>query len=384
MTNPIIDPMHTLLDARANRRSAIGAIGAAGAVIAAVETPAAHAQTATPAAETETPTLDAKMNPINPFLDRPVSDLVNLPALDLSDAEKERHRIYSLLLMATLAQFFSGNKYGQNGEYPWRADQIIDGCVYGGGLYLGHNIACLAVDGIGNVIDFDFNHNDIFNSSVEHAESRLIRRIFTIAQSFHNWELRDLTADPVEESYGNLLSDVTLYTSLESCSQCSGIMTLGRVKDVVYLQHDPSQYNIGNILYNITAPSYSPAPRPIPARSVGFDYAVDLDNGFVEFIEGVEAKPFYIEGDFISKSPSITSYLCTDLVLDIYKRGAAEFASMTLAHPDFAPEREVVAAAETAPNARTYPLTNAEALAAARHFFAFVVKPGRRGTPHRD
>ena len=39
--------------------------------------------------------------------------------------------------------------------------------------YLGHNIACIAVDGNGEIIDFDFNHNDFFRSSAEHAESRI-------------------------------------------------------------------------------------------------------------------------------------------------------------------------------------------------------------------
>src|SRR3981189_2447238 len=42
--------------------------------------------------------------------------------------------------------------------------------------YLGHNIACIAVDGNGEIIDFDFNHNDLFRSSAEHAESRMVRR----------------------------------------------------------------------------------------------------------------------------------------------------------------------------------------------------------------
>src|SRR5262249_60859373 len=34
--------------------------------------------------------------------------------------------------------------------------------------YVGHNIACIAVDGNGEIIDFDFNHNHFFRSSAEH------------------------------------------------------------------------------------------------------------------------------------------------------------------------------------------------------------------------
>ena len=49
------------------------------------------------------------------------------------------------------------------------------------------------------------------------------------------------------------LQNVTLYTSLESCAQCSGVMSLGGVKQVVYLQNDFTAYMIGNIVVSIIA-----------------------------------------------------------------------------------------------------------------------------------
>ncbi len=52
-----------------------------------------------------------------------------------------------------------------------------------GDRYLGHNIACIAVDENGSILDFDFNHNELFNSSAEHAEARLVRRLFSLNQA---------------------------------------------------------------------------------------------------------------------------------------------------------------------------------------------------------
>jgi tRNA(Arg) A34 adenosine deaminase TadA len=371
--------LDALLDARANRRVALGSLGAAGmGGVALTHADRAHALSqATP----ET-TNSALKNPIDTWASKPVSELAAFPVPDISDEMKERHRIFSLLLLATNAFYFNGNKYGPTGEYPWREKQMVDGCAYEGGEYQGHNIAALAVDGLGQVVDFDFNHNNLFNSSVEHAESRLIRRLFSIAPLYAGLETRSPENPESYLGYGTVLSAVTLYTSLESCSQCSGIMTLGRVKDVVFLQRDPSQYNIGAILYNATANTDSQAPRPVPAREIGFDYSRDLDDRFAEFAAGVATKPFYRGATWISDSPSVTSFLCTDLAMDIYQAATAEFAELDLRYPDFAPDGAIPATpTPDAPAAQ--PFTNAEALEKARHFFEFVAKPGRRGTPHR-
>ena len=112
-----------------------------------------------------------------------------------------------------------------------------------------------------DILDFDFNHNEIFDSSVEHAESRLIRRLFSLTQvnrTYNNTQCVPCgsTEEASEKynksvSYENLLSEYTLYTTLESCTQCTGIMNLGNLKEVVYLQTDPGMGSIGNIVFNM-------------------------------------------------------------------------------------------------------------------------------------
>ena len=133
-----------------------------------------------------------------------------------TDPVKERHRIYLVLLMKLIRRFWNGNKRGPIGFYPRRDKQKQPGqdpngkvFRYRGDMnvtpdllrpswdrYLGHNIACLAVDGHGDVIDFDFNHNDFFRSSAEHAESRMVRRLFSLADisrsEEHTSELQSL------------------------------------------------------------------------------------------------------------------------------------------------------------------------------------------------
>ena len=313
------------------------------------------------------------------FWNRDVKDLVTLPALNLTPAEAERHLIYCGLLSALLAHYWNGNKRGKNGTYPWREKQKLPNGQYQGGDYLGHNIACLAVDGEGRVIDFDFNHNEIFSSSVEHAESRLVRRIFSLAQLYDGWAMRRAVPPTTATSYSNLLNNVTVYTTLESCSQCSGIMALGSVKEVVFLHRDPSQNSIGNILRQLSPEkSDFKAPLPIPADTVGFGYFTKLSDSYDEFAREVANKPFFIpSAGSPDKSASITSFLCTDAVLDIFSTARKDFEAKVAANfPSHVPTNS---GGVPIPKA----LTNQEVLDLAHVFFVYASTEGKRGTPHQ-
>lgn len=334
-----------------------------------------------------------KDGPLNQLWDGPVRDLVSLPAPDLSEGAKERHRLYSLLVLALIWAYWNGNKKGATGDYPWRVKQKNPNGTYLGGDYLGHNIACVGVDGDGRVIDFDFNHNYVFDSTVEHAESRLVRRIFGLVHLHDGWMTRDLSVPLPTKPKATFLSDVTIYTSLESCSQCSGMMALGTVKEVVFLQSDPGQFSIGNILRNlgVRAKDQNPylPPNPIPGDLIDFAYFQRLNDGFAKFSTQVAAKPFYrpTTGD-ADVSPSITSYLCTDEVRDIAQAAANDLEKMTPAemkYPNYKPAKNPPAApANPVPAVpSSSPLTNAEVLDHVRRFLSYAASLGRRGTPHR-
>jgi hypothetical protein len=360
---------------------------------------------------------------LSPFWQDSVQQFAELPPNTFKPEEQERHRIYSLLLLSMIDDKWNGNKHGAIGDYgAWRENQVIGktpdgGKIYGGGSYLGHNIAALAVDGEGRIIDFDFNHNQVFDSSVEHAESRLVRRVFALNQVYDPWFAldRDQSTPPAPEGerhaqrpfsrknvfattiseepvsppaeqpkvavtptspmpYTSLLKDVTIYTSLESCAQCSGIMCLGSVKDIVYLQWDQGQFLVGNIMRRATTADQAGfvAPRPIRGDEFGFQYFTQLNAANEAFSEEVKSSPFYTGPGLSSPAvkPSVTSFLCTDQARAIYADAAAELGGW---HQTASP------AYQPTPSA----LTNQEVLVEARDFLDWVSQLDSRGAPHR-
>jgi len=277
------------------------------------------------------------MSNLDFYMDKKVSELVEDSPSTIStmpEEKKERQYIYSLLLMSMVAYCWNPNKRGipstlklpLPAEYNNNLNPIIplidNKKVYRGKFlsndYLGHNIAALAVDRDGYIIDFDFYHNEIFNSSIEHAEARLLHRLFSLDQIYESWNIGGDT-NGSSNSYGKLLEGVTLYTSLESCAQCSGIMTLGNVNEVVYLQEDPGQYKIGNILYRLTESKdrdkKALAPRPISAMKIGFRYYQKLSDAFSSYEKS-------------QNNSSLTSFLCTETAFKIFLDAEAEFASL--------------------------------------------------------
>ena len=325
------------------------------------------------------------------YWDKPVSTLAKVEAEPISAPAAERHRLYSLLTFALIYAYFNGNKNGLEGEYPWRTAQRRDNGTYLGEGYLGHNIACIAVDENGDVVDFDFNHNELFNSSVEHAEARLIKRIFGLNQIYDKWELWGPAKKAVP--YGTTLSGMTVYTSLESCAQCSGIMTLANAMKVIFLQSDPGQYLVGNMLYNLTRPIESTlkgaflesrptppkrysAPEPIDASTFGFSYKNELDKAYENYAKTVgDARPFHISPRGKNSSSGITTFLCTDDARNIFAAADKELATIILQHPDYQPARS--------DGQIDGVKSNAAVLDHVRGFLAHAVTMGRRGTPHR-
>jgi tRNA(Arg) A34 adenosine deaminase TadA len=339
-------------------------------------------------------------------------------AKDLKDpAAQERHRIYCYLLMKLIVRFWNGNKNGPIGIYPQREAQLAekgadDTRRYKGDMnpnpdpdrpnwdrYLGHNIACIAVDGNGHIIDFDFNHNAFFRSSAEHAESRLVRRLFSLTDIFDSWKTGSrFNRKPHAASLG----DVTLYTTLESCAQCSGVMSLAGVKQIIYLQNDFTAYKIGNLMYKLAnrielrnpdgsakkddkgnPVSIPGAPVPIPASEVGireFDLLNFANLAFArKMMAGTEF--FFRSPDGKEdRDPAITSFLCTDDAYKLFAQGASILDGMTLqaANHPYAAQPPDLSGQNT-----DRAMTNAECLAEANKFFAYVDAEGYRGSPHK-
>jgi tRNA(Arg) A34 adenosine deaminase TadA len=371
-------------------------------------------------AQTRPPPGFDDQKPLLEYWDKRLNEVVELNKVNFDkdtrelqqEAVKERHRIYCHLLMKLMTRFWNGNKRGPFGSYPLRAAQIepIQSSGppqptqrYRGDMindqdpalsrvnwdrYLGHNIACIAVDGNGEIIDFDFNHNDFFRSSAEHAESRMVRRLFSLTDIFDSWKTGRVPGKPRAAS----LTKITLYTSLESCAQCSGVMSLAGVKQVIYLQNDFTAYKVGNIMYNLAnripikdslgnVISDRPgAPVPIPASMIDLDEFNTLNKANLDFVDSLKAaeaskdssKAFFVSSDksFVDYDPSITSFLCTDTARAIFERGGNKLDEpVKFPNSRFPDENDV--------------LTNEQCLAEARDFYKYVDIEGYRGSPHK-
>ena len=160
-------------------------------------------------------------------------------------------------------------------------------------------------------------------------------------------------------------------------------MSLGGVKQVVYLQNDFTAYMIGNIMFNLANPvsGLPGAPIPIPASAVGLQQFKALNDANLAFMKDIQdaknrndsTRAFFVSPDktFVDYDPDITSFLCTDVARDLLEEGGKQLDTMTLKfrnekHPN---EREV--------------LSNQECLEEARSFFKYADLEGYRGSPHK-
>src|SRR3989442_13679277 len=89
--------------------------------------------------------------PLATYWNREVRELVEVTTPALGPQACERHAMYCYLVMALVAHYWNGNIHGRRGTYRWRNEQMRQDEYE---TYLGHNIACLAVNGRGHVLDF--------------------------------------------------------------------------------------------------------------------------------------------------------------------------------------------------------------------------------------
>ena len=345
---------------------------------------------------------------VNAWRAKTVSEILTVTIPPPSAEEQERHRIYCYMLFCLLNSYWNPYKHGLDGEYPW-----AKGTSARKSSYLGHNIAAIAVSSSGTIVDFDFNHNELFNSSIEHAEARLLRRLFALGHRYLAEEDKALNDREIgaleirQEFPGDLLlehirilhefwdtektnsrthfskalSRLTIYTTLESCAQCSGMMALGSVEKVVYLQPDPGQNNIGAIMFNLNDPETAfRAPLPVPASAYGVTEYSELSKAYTKYLREIRSsrtKPFYKNGNFKKPpSSSLTTFLCTSAVKKILQSAAEKF-EMRMGRSPMLPLKY----GDWSPSPKA--LNNSEVFEEANGFLNGAIRYGRRGTPHR-
>ncbi|MFC1750915.1 nucleoside deaminase [Pseudomonadota bacterium] len=165
-----------------------------------------------------------------------------------SAAQIERDEIYGLLAYAVVRK-------------DWQTDQTEP--------RRGHNIGSVLVDPDGNVVFWARNANAITKNGSQHGEVRLIRNY-------------------LENHEGSYLKGYTVYTSLEPCAMCSGMMTLTQVTRTVYGQTD---LDYGKALERLQLDSHSftqpngfePYPRPVISDVLDSDIRRRIDTAYAAY-----------------------------------------------------------------------------------------------------
>lgn len=188
--------------------------------------------------------------------------------------EAERHTIFMALATALVGlnwRIDKGNRdvrLAYRSLYPSREFRE----------YSGHNIGALVVDNRNTIVCFRMNENVYFNSSLEHAELRAITHSITRANASRFRSGRS------SSGYSAMLQGHKVYTTLESCSQCSGAMDLANIPYVFFLQPDPGQKLIGQHLYNLHAGT-EPYGAPMPVHTNELEAQIGLTDAYAAYLK---------------------------------------------------------------------------------------------------
>lgn len=156
----------------------------------------------------------------------------------------------------------------------------------------GHNIAAVLVAPDGMPVWWERNANAAEDSSIEHAEARLLRGYIA--------DRRDL-GRPVPR-----LAGYSVYTTLEPCVMCVGMMIMSDVDRVVYGQRDPLW---GQAAERLSFDSRGAGrglaayPRRLESIPSASPFRARLDDAYrpqhrvavTEWLDGVEAEEIFME-----------------------------------------------------------------------------------------
>ncbi|MDI1311786.1 deaminase [Prosthecobacter sp.] len=152
----------------------------------------------------------------------------------------------------------------------------------------GHNIGCVLVNPKGQIVHVALNSNGKYKNGTQHGETRVM------------WQYQER-----EKLYD--LKGYTIYTTLEPCAMCSGMMVMQKVSRTVYGQTD---LDFGKAVERLQLKSaqFPPYPRAKELSSTPADHPVriSIDQAYklkydsskiaiTEWLRSEEAKALYAE-----------------------------------------------------------------------------------------
>jgi tRNA(Arg) A34 adenosine deaminase TadA len=173
----------------------------------------------------------------------------------------------------------------------------------------GYNIGSVLVAPSGQVVKWARNAVDTTGNGTQHGEVRLITSYLNTTEFFS-------LASEDNEPY-------VLYTSLEPCAMCSGMMTLQSLHRTVYSQTDP---DYGKAIQRLefdasTCGGCPPYPRGVISDVSPSDYRVWLDTAYANYLEKGEVR-------------SITKWLTTQNAKNIYGQALNSLLNYEVQYPE--------------------------------------------------
>ncbi|RAK65193.1 nucleoside deaminase [Hymenobacter edaphi] len=166
----------------------------------------------------------------------------------------------------------------------------------------GFNIGSVLVNADGYVVHWGRNCVNATRNQTQHGEVRLI-------QSY------------LQRTRQRALSGYTIYTTLEPCAMCSGMMTLTQVTRTVFGQRDP---DYGDALQRLQLDSracgpghYAPYPRAVQVSQAPDAVSCALDSAYARH-----------------RPARIVPFLARPAARALYARAAAQLARYTAQHPE--------------------------------------------------
>ena len=193
---------------------------------------------------------------------------VAMPSYDPTPVEEEKDEIFSFLAYAIVSKGWQQSK--STGR--------------------GYNIGSVLVDEKYNIVCWARNSVNITNNNTQHGEVRLMLNYLNNTTVFD-------------------LQNYRLYTTLEPCAMCSGMMTLNQLFLSVYGQKD---HGYGDAIQRLELDSkscggFDPYPRPVISVVNKTNYPDRLDRAYLN-----------------SGISSITEWLATDEAKEIFEATVVE------------------------------------------------------------
>lgn len=164
----------------------------------------------------------------------------------------------------------------------------------------GYNIGSVLVSPTDDIVCWARNSVSVTDNQTQHGEVRLMTNYLGICG-------------------GGTLAGYRIYTTLEPCAMCAGMMIMARLTETIWGQKDP---HFGDALERLALDSsaiggFSPYPWSVPSRGVASEIRIALENSYSQH-----------------ETEHITKWLTWDSTWAIYKQALCLLLNYPLRHQE--------------------------------------------------